>query len=157
MAVTERRIVRDQPGIFRPAIVNAVSRNREEGHYRGIDDSDETIRVRFRGLDNTNTVSEMQLCINIRIVMWGRQFPFGQLAKYIYLVCTRGFSWILVDEDWENEKVSGVLACVTATNRPIVLRKPKCDDSYLRHQRNNCSLFLITLTFLTFLTRILEI
>lgn len=61
MAVTERRIVRDQPGIFRPAIVNAVSRNREEGHYRGIDDSDETIRVRFRGLDNTNTVFEMQL------------------------------------------------------------------------------------------------
>lgn len=86
MAVTERRIVRDQPGIFRPAIVNAVSRNQEEeGHDRGIDDSDETIRVRFRGLDNTNTVSEMQLCINIRIVMWGRQFPFGQLAKYIYI------------------------------------------------------------------------
>lgn len=62
MAVTERRIVRDQPGIFRPAIVNAVSRNQEEeGHDRGIDDSDETIRVRFGGLDNTNTVSEMQL------------------------------------------------------------------------------------------------
>lgn len=52
----------DQPGIFRPAIVNAVSRNQEEeGHDRGIDDSDETIRVRFRGLDNTNTVFEMQL------------------------------------------------------------------------------------------------
>lgn len=149
MAVTERRIVRDQPGIFRPAIVNAVSRNQEEeGHDRGIDDSDETIRVRFRGLDNTNTVSEMQLCINIRIVMWGRQFPFGQLAKYIYLVCTRGFSWILVGEDWENEKVSGMLACVTATNQPIVLRKPKCDDSYLRHQRNNCSLFSIIFIFL---------
>lgn len=77
-------------GIFRPAIVNAVWRNREEGHDRGIDDSDETWSKRFvcfGGLDNTNTVSEMQLCINIRIVMWGRQFPFGQ---YIYIWFVRG-------------------------------------------------------------------
>lgn len=74
----------------------------------------------FGGLDNTNTVSEMQLCINIRIVMWGRQFPFGQLYIYIFDL----YEGIFVDiggRGLGNEKVSGVLACVTATNQPIVL------------------------------------
>lgn len=128
-----------------------------EGHDRGIDDSDETIRVCFGGLDNTNTVSEMQLCINIRIVMWGRQFPFGQLAKYMYLVRTRGFSWGYWARIGKRKGLGRAGMCHRhePTNR-FKLGKPKCDGSRLRRQRDDCSLFSIALIFLTFLT-ILEI
>lgn len=82
------------------------------------------VETKFPGLDNTDTVSEMQLCINIRIVMWVVGWTGVSIWSvnkvYIYIFGLYEGIFVDVGQGWGNENVSAMLACVIAMNQPIV-------------------------------------